>query len=44
MEEKKSIASMMEEKRVFKPSEELSKKSYIKNLDEYKRISWELKL
>src|SRR4030042_1285695 len=37
-EEEKSINSMMEEKRVFYPPEELSKKAYIKSLDEYKKI------
>lgn len=34
----KMITSMMEEKRVFKPSAEVSKKAYIKNFDEYKKI------
>ena len=38
MEKAKEITSMMEEKRVFNPSEELSKKAYIKSLDEYKEI------
>ncbi|GAG52476.1 unnamed protein product, partial [marine sediment metagenome] len=38
MEEAKEITSMMEEKRVFNPPEELSKKAYIKSLDEYKEI------
>jgi len=38
VEEKKSIASMMDEKRVFKPSAELSKKAYIKNLNEYRKM------
>jgi acetyl-CoA synthetase len=37
-EEEKLITSMMEEKRIFYPPEELSKKAYIKNLDEYKKI------
>jgi acetyl-CoA synthetase len=40
-EEKKSdtkITSMMAEKRVFKPSEEVSKQAYIKSFDEYKKI------
>ena len=41
MEEKKSIASMMDEKRVFKPSVELSNRAYIKNLDEYKKM-WQI--
>jgi acetyl-CoA synthetase len=38
MEEAKAITSMMEEKRVFKPPEELSKKAYIASLEEYKEI------
>ena len=38
MEQAKEITSMMEEKRVFNPPEELSKKAYIKSLDEYKEI------
>ena len=38
MEKAKEITSMMEEKRVFNPPEELSKKAYIKSLDEYKEI------
>jgi len=38
VEKAKEITSMMEEKRVFNPSEELSKKAYIKSLDEYKEI------
>ncbi|MFC1984615.1 acetate--CoA ligase [Chloroflexota bacterium] len=38
MEESKIITSMMEEKRVFNPPEELKRNAYIKNLDEYKRI------
>ena len=38
MEEAKIITSMMEEKRVFNPPEELKRSAYIKNLDEYKRI------
>jgi len=38
VEEAKEIMSMMEEKRVFNPPEELSKKAYIKSLDEYKEI------
>jgi acetyl-CoA synthetase len=40
-EEKKSektITSMMAEKRVFKPSAEVSKQAYIKSFDEYKKI------
>ena len=32
------ITSMMDEKRVFNPPGELSKKAYIKSLDEYKKI------
>ncbi len=32
------ITSMMEEKRVFKPSKELSKQAYIKSMAEYKKI------
>jgi len=38
MEEAKAITSMMEEKRVFPPPEELSRKAYIKSLKEYKEI------
>ena len=38
MEEAKTITSMMEEKRVFNPPEEIRQNAYIKNLDEYKRI------
>ena len=38
MEEAETITSMMEEKRVFNPPEELKRSAYIKNLDEYKRI------
>ncbi|MDD4876876.1 MAG: acetyl-coenzyme A synthetase N-terminal domain-containing protein, partial [Dehalococcoidales bacterium] len=38
MEEKKTITSMMDEKRVFNPPKELSEKAYIKSLDEYKKI------
>ncbi|HSR12522.1 MAG TPA: AMP-binding protein, partial [Thermodesulfobacteriota bacterium] len=37
-EEKKTITSMMEEKRVFPPSKEFSSKAHIKSLDEYKKI------
>jgi acetyl-CoA synthetase len=37
-EEVKSITSMMDEKRVFKPSKELSKKAYIKSMKQYKDI------
>jgi acetyl-CoA synthetase len=36
--EQKALSSMMHEKRVFYPPEELSKKAYIKSLDEYKEI------
>lgn len=38
MADVKTIISMMEEKRVFNPPAELSKKAYIKSLDEYKKI------
>jgi len=38
MAEAKTITSMMEERRVFNPPDEISKKAYIKSLDEYKRI------
>lgn len=34
----KSITSMMEEKRVFNPPEEASKKAYIKSMDEYRKL------
>ena len=37
-EETKTITSMMEEKRVFKPKKESRQKAYIKSLDAYKRI------
>jgi acetyl-CoA synthetase len=37
-EEKKTITSMMEEKRVFPPSKEFSAKAQIKSLDEYKKL------
>jgi len=37
-DEGKKIVSMMEEKRVFYPPEELSKNAYIKSLDEYRAI------
>jgi len=36
--EQKTLSSMMHEKRVFYPPEELSRKAYIKNLEEYKKI------
>ncbi|MFC1905229.1 acetate--CoA ligase [Chloroflexota bacterium] len=36
--EEKAITSMMEEKRIFYPPEELSKQAYIKSLDEYKKM------
>ena len=36
--EAKEITSMMEEKRVFYPQEEISKRAYIKSLDEYREI------
>jgi len=38
MEEAKTITSMMEENRVFPPSEEIKQKAYIKSLEEYKQI------
>ena len=38
MEEATTITSMMAEKRVINPSEELSKKAYIKSMAEYKKI------
>jgi acetyl-CoA synthetase len=38
MEKKKEIVSMMEETRVFPPSEEIKKKAYIKSMDEYKAL------
>ncbi len=38
MKEPTTITSMMEEKRVFHAPEKLSKKAYIKSLDEYKKI------
>jgi len=38
LEKAKAITSMMAEKRVFHPPEELAKKAYIKSLDEYKQI------
>ncbi len=38
MTDGKTIASMMEEKRVFNPPRELSEKAYIRNLIEYKDI------
>ncbi len=37
-EEKKTITSMMEEKRIFPPSKEFSSKAHIKSLDEYKKM------
>jgi acetyl-CoA synthetase len=37
-EEKKTITSMMEEKRSFPPSKEFSSKAHIKSLDEYKKM------
>jgi acetyl-CoA synthetase len=37
-EEKKTITSMMEEKRVFPPSKEFSSKAHIKSLEEYKKM------
>jgi acetyl-CoA synthetase len=38
MDETKTITSMMEEKRLFKPPRQLSQEAYIKSLDEYKKI------
>ena len=38
MDEAKTITSMMEENRVFKPSKEISKNAYIKSMAEYKKI------
>jgi len=38
MGEKKTITSMMDEKRVFVPSEEVVKQAYIKSMDEYKKL------
>ena len=35
---KKEIISMMEETRVFEPSDEIKKKAYIKSLDEYRAL------
>jgi acetyl-CoA synthetase len=37
-EEKKTITSMMEEKRAFPPSKEFSSKAHIKSLEEYKKL------
>ncbi|MDZ7860166.1 MAG: acetate--CoA ligase [Candidatus Krumholzibacteriota bacterium] len=37
-EEKKTITSMLDEKRKIEPSEEFSSNAYVKNLDEYKAI------
>ena len=34
----KKFMSMMDEKRVFEPSEEVKKKAYIKNMEEYKKL------
>jgi acetyl-CoA synthetase len=38
MVEAKTITSMMEEKRVFKPSKKISQSAYIKSLEEYREI------
>ncbi|HEY78607.1 MAG TPA: acetate--CoA ligase [Dehalococcoidia bacterium] len=38
MDDLKTINSMMAEKRVFKPHEDISEGAYIKSLDEYKKI------
>ena len=37
-EESKTITSMLDERRVFPPPKEFSKKAYIKSLDEYKKL------
>ncbi|KPK89046.1 MAG: 3-hydroxypropionyl-CoA synthetase [Deltaproteobacteria bacterium SM23_61] len=37
-EEKKTITSMMEEKRTFPPSKEFTSKAHIKSLEEYKKM------
>jgi acetyl-CoA synthetase len=34
----KKFMSMMDEKRVFEPSDEVKKKAYIKNMEEYKKL------
>jgi acetyl-CoA synthetase len=34
----KKFMSMMDEKRVFEPPEEIKKKAYIKDMEEYKKI------
>jgi len=36
--EKKEIASMMVENRVFQPIDEIKKRAYIKTMDEYKAL------
>ena len=36
--EQRTLSSMMQEKTVFYPPEELSKEAYIKSLEEYKKI------
>ncbi len=38
MEQSKTITSMMEEKRLFRPSKEVRRNAYIKSLAEYRRI------
>ena len=38
VEKAKAITSMMAEKRVFDPPEELSKQAYIKSMAEYREI------
>ena len=38
MEQGETITSMMDEKRVFPPSEEVVKQAHIKSMDEYKKI------
>jgi acetyl-CoA synthetase len=37
-EERKTITSMLDERRLFPPPPEFSKKAYIKSLDEYKKL------
>ncbi|MEJ2738224.1 MAG: acetate--CoA ligase [Dehalococcoidia bacterium] len=37
-EKAKAITSIMEEKRVFNPSSDISQKAFVKNLDEYKKL------
>ena len=37
-EEKKTITSMLDERRVFPPPKEFSEKAYIKSMEEYKEL------